>query len=76
MNNPRRKALEAIHETLTELRDQLEALKDEEQEFADNMPENMQGGERHEAAEAAVSSMDAICSIESAADTIEEVINA
>ncbi len=65
MNNPRRKELESIHEALTELRDRLEALKDEEQEYADNMPENMQGGERHEAAESAVASMeDAVSSIE------------
>ena len=41
------------------------------------MPENMQGGERHEAAESAVASMeDAVSSLESAADTLEEVINA
>ncbi|MBQ9727338.1 MAG: hypothetical protein IJV65_07520 [Kiritimatiellae bacterium] len=77
MNNARRKAIEAIHETLTELRDQLEQLRDEEQEYADNMPENMQCGEKHEAAEAAVYNLDdAIGSIESAADTLEELVNA
>ena len=77
MNITRRKALEAIYDKLVELRDELESIKDEEQEYADNMPENLQGGERHEAAENAVYGMeDALSDLESAADKIEEVFNA
>ena len=58
MNKPRRKALEKIAETLNELYEELESLRDEEQDYMDNMPENLQGSERYEAAENAVGYMD------------------
>jgi prefoldin subunit 5 len=61
MNKERRKALATLHAELDELmgkvgdiRDQIDTIKDEEQEYFDNMHENLQGGERGQAAEAAV----------------------
>ena len=42
MNNTRRKALNKIAEELREINERLEALRDEEQEYQENMPENLQ----------------------------------
>jgi len=65
MNNQRRKDLKAIQErfsdlqsTITELLSDLESLKDEEQEYFDNMPEGLQGSEKGEKAENAISYLD------------------
>lgn len=58
MNKPRRKALADIAERIESLREELETLRDEEQEYLDNMPENFQGSERYEQAEAAVDALD------------------
>ena len=50
MNNIRRKSLRDIAEQLEELKASLEELQEEEEEYRDNMPENLQGSERYEAA--------------------------
>lgn len=75
MNRKRRMSLMEIAKTLEDLRVAIEELKDEEQEYYDNMPESMQYGERGERAEAAVSSLeDAYDSIDNAIDSIYEAI--
>lgn len=51
MNKQRRKALDALLVKLEELTSDLNMLAGEEQEYADTMPENMQGNERHSKAE-------------------------
>lgn len=48
MNKQRRKMLEDAQEKLLEIRGQIEAVKDEEQEAFDNMPEGLQSGEKGE----------------------------
>lgn len=65
MNRDRRKALSALAEKISGhvsdmeiLRDDLIDLRDEEQEYLDNMPESMTEGERAQAAEAAIAAMD------------------
>lgn len=76
MNDTRRKALRKLAEKLEDIRAEIESLKDEEQEYRDSMPENLQGSERYEASEDADGNMDdaieylysAIESIESAAE--------
>ena len=73
MNNVRRKALSTLRDTIEDAKSALEALKDEEQEYYDNMPESLQGGEKASAAENAVSMMDdAIDSLETAVSSIDE----
>ena len=87
MNNTRRKSLEVIKDALEELSNRIdmakvetegqnsaiEELKDEEQEYMDNMPESLQSGERYENADAAVSAMDeAYNSIDSAMNSLQE----
>lgn len=66
MNNTRRKDISEaikianeIQEKLEELQSVIEQIKEEEQEYLDNMPENLSGSERYEKAEAAVDNLDA-----------------
>jgi hypothetical protein len=63
MNKERRKAiadlisaLQAID--LSQIRDQVESIRDEEQEYFDAMPENFQSGDKGQAAETAISALD------------------
>lgn len=62
MNNKRRKQIEEIVSTLMDLQSEIESLRDEEQEIVDNTPENLQGTERFEIAEAAAENLDSACS--------------
>ncbi len=73
MNKARREALKKILETLENTKGEIEALRDEEQEYFDNMPESLQGGEKGTTAEDAVENMEnTIGSIEDAISTMEE----
>lgn len=47
MNKIRRKNLQAIIDQLEELKGGLEDLQAEEEEYRDNIPENMQESERY-----------------------------
>lgn len=69
MNKDRRKRLTEITEQLELLKGQLESLRDEEQDAFDAMPESLQGGERGQAMESAVSSMEEV------ADALDEVVS-
>lgn len=57
MNKQRRKAIDAVREKLEELLEELEAIKDEEQEAFDNLPESLQASERGEAMEEAIENL-------------------
>ncbi len=81
MNKARRKNLASLIERLEELKTELESitvdleeLKVEELEYMDNIPENMQSGERYEIAEAAFDAMENALDSLNEID-IEEVIN-
>lgn len=50
--------LEAVTTEASSLKDDIERVRDEEQEYFDNMPESLQGSDRGQAAEAAVSQLD------------------
>lgn len=58
MNANRRKALAALEPEIDALIEKIDALRDEEQEYYDNMPEAMQGGDKGEKASAAVEQME------------------
>ena len=58
MNRERRKALQEILDRLDDIRSDLYSIQEEEEEYRDNMPENLQGSERYEKADCAVSSLD------------------
>lgn len=72
MNKARRKKLEELYDIIYEAKDRLEMLHDEEEEYRDNIPENLQGSERYERAEEAVDALDsAVSSLEEALNYIE-----
>ena len=76
MNADRRKAINAIITTLDKITgfsdtiSEITTLKDEEQEYYDNMPEGLQGGDKGTAAEEAVSNL------QEAEDKLQEVEDA
>ena len=73
MNNIRRKALGELQAKLDNIKGDIELLRDEEQEYIDNMPESLQGGDKASMAENAVSNMDdAINSLDEAVSSIDE----
>ena len=51
MNKERRKSLREIQSKLEKLGQDLEALKEEEEEYRDNMPENLQESDRYQRAD-------------------------
>lgn len=64
----------STHDELEEVKADVEAIRDEEQESFDNMPESLQGGDTGQAKEEAVSNMDiAMTELETARDALEEV---
>lgn len=71
MNAARRKRLEEISETIETLAQQLQEVAAEEQEACDNMPENMQGGEKYDRMTGNVSCIeDAMSDLENAKDIL------
>ncbi|MBC2391322.1 hypothetical protein [Listeria booriae] len=68
MNAKRRKRIQDTLNILSEQLDLLEELKDEEQEYVENIPENLQGSERYEVAE------EAAANLEEAYDLVNDAI--
>lgn len=58
MNKERRKDIASIVEELEALQERIEIVRDEEQDYFDNMPESFQSGEKGMAAEEAISNLD------------------
>ena len=85
MNKTRRQTIDKIKQRIAEeiptdiissILEDIEAIKDEEQESLDNMPENLQGSERYEASEAAVDSLDeAYSALEELNDNIQNALD-
>ena len=69
MNKQRRARIKEVVDQISVLCQELEELRDEEQEYIDNMPENLQCSDKYEIAEEAVSNLD------SAIDNITEAID-
>ena len=69
MNNVRRKKLAGIVSSLESAQELLEELRDEEQDYLDNMPESLQSSDKYSIREEAIENM------ESAIDSINEVID-
>lgn len=64
MNNERRKQIDEALAKVAELRssidtlvEELEAIQNDEQEYQDNMPENLQGSEKYEKAQEAIDNL-------------------
>lgn len=61
MNKARRKEIAEIVDELAVLRQRIEQLQEEEQDAFDNLPEGIQGSERGETMEAAVTALGNAC---------------
>jgi hypothetical protein len=73
VNNERRKRLTALSQQLAELKDEIQSVLDEEEEAFNNLPEGLQGGERSDAMQTAITSLDAaVCTLEEAGDQLTE----
>lgn len=68
MNKERRKNIQGIADQLEELKANLELIQEEEEEYRDNIPENLQGSERYEKAE------EACDALSEAVDNLDDII--
>lgn len=69
MNKIRRKNLQTIIDRLEDIKADLEEITYEEEEYRDNIPENLQSSEKYERADGACDNLN------DAADTLDEVID-
>lgn len=75
MNNLRRKAIRKVIEMLDDARILLDEIREDEENYRDNIPENLSGSERYEKADEACYEMeDAVGTLEEMVSTLEEVI--
>lgn len=75
MNKTRRDDLRRASVFLNEARGIVDACKDEEQEYFDAMPENLQGGSKGQRAEEVVNELDdSLSSIDEALMSIDNVL--
>ena len=73
MNKHRRETLGQLAEALDTLQASVESVKDEEQDYFDNMPENLAQGPGGEASQAAIDALEsAMSSITEAIEYIRE----
>lgn len=74
MNKKRRKEIEKLKGSLSEVKNKLHNLLDEEQEAFDNMPESIQESERGELMQETIEYMEAaLCSLEEAEESLTEI---
>ena len=72
MNNYRRKDIANIIQQLEELKEQITNVMSEEQEYLDNIPENLQMSEKAENSQNAISELEnAECSIDEAISSLQ-----
>jgi len=69
MNNERRKRITAIRDQLDSLKSDIEGIAEEERDYISNMPENMQQGEKGQAAEEKADALEA------AANSLDEALS-
>ena len=76
MNKGRRKSINDIITELYGIRSSIEALRDEEQESLDNLPDNLQYSTRAERMQEAIDSIEYACdAIDEAMDNLEAAQN-
>jgi hypothetical protein len=75
MNEDRRKLLKGALNKLSDVTNVIDQVKDEEQDYFDNMPENMQSGEKGTKIEEIIAALESVVeSIEAASDSINECL--
>lgn len=74
MNKVRRKGISKIAKELEVLKDRIEDIKTEEEEYHDNIPENLEMSDRAMESEEAIDKLDEIMeTIDEAIDGLEEL---
>lgn len=75
MNRTRREKLRTLMARISDIRDELEAVCEEEDEARESMPENMQDGDRYAASEECSEAMTSGCSsLDEAIGYIEDAV--
>lgn len=75
MNKSRRQQLRKWLEDIEAIKNELERIIEDEQEYYDNIPENLQGSERASDSEEAIDNMnEAVSTIEEAMGIVEDVV--
>lgn len=75
MNKIRRQQLRKWLEEMEAIKNELESICSDEEDYFENMPENLQGSDRGMTAEEAIDKMnDAVAAIEEAVECVEEII--
>ncbi|ENY9401251.1 hypothetical protein ACF5F1_001975 [Salmonella enterica] len=75
MNNERRKCLTALSQQLAELKDDVQAVLNEEEEAFSNLPEGLQNGERGDTMQTAIAALDAtLNALEEACEQLMEAM--
>ena len=75
MNKKRRSALRAARSSLEKTLFGVTSVLEEEQDCLDNIPENLQSGEKYEDAESKIENLqEAVSQIENAIENIDEAI--
>ena len=75
MNKDRRARIQTLLNKLEDIKEDIDFIKDEEQEYYDNMPENFQMGEKGDKAQEAIDNLDyAYSSIEEVVEYLEEAL--
>ena len=75
MNKYRRKDIEKIIKHLEEIKEEINNVCSEEQEYYDNIPENLQTSEKAENSQNAISDLEnAECSLDDVIDALQSAI--
>ena len=75
MNKDRRARIQALINKLEDIKEDIDFIKDEEQEYYDNMPESIQAGEKGDKAQEAVDNLDyAYSQIDEVIEYLEEAL--
>ena len=69
MNKQRRQKIREVRKEIKNCKDNLQKILDEEQDYFDNMPENLQGSVRGSDSE------DAIATMESCIEDLEKIVD-
>lgn len=74
MNKQRRKSIMDVIKNIESIKSDLESILFDEQDYFDNMPENLQGSIRGEQSEEAIDTLDeAISSLDEAINSLQEI---
>lgn len=71
MNNLRRKRIAKLVDVLSNVKEAFESIAEDEEEYIDNIPENLQNSSRYEQAEEALDSLNyVVSSLDDAIETL------